>query len=104
MIKRTLILPTRDNAGASLRAALAQTQRELLRVAGGYTSWPTLGAWTGPDGRVYRDRGRAYSIILDPAADAELAAMLPAIAARLRQQAIYTDVTEVAVSFVSPEE
>ena len=102
MVKRTVVLPIRDNDGRRLTAELAECERELLRVAGGFTKTASSGAWVGAGGRTYRDRSRQYSIVLDPGSDAELVAMLPDWARRLRQEAIYTDRAIVDVEFMGP--
>lgn len=101
MVKRTIILPTRDNDGASLRAEIAECRRELLSIAGGFTSYATLGEWLGGDGARYRDRGRAFAVVLDAGADLELVSILPSWCARLRQAAIYTDFAACDVAFVT---
>ena len=96
--RRTIILPVRDNAGHQLTHELAECERELLRIAGGFTAFSARGQWA-ENGHVYRDRSRVYLVSVDPAADAELTAILPLWRARLRQQALYTDSASTEVTF-----
>lgn len=100
MVKRTVVLPRKDNDGRSLRSQLASVETDMRNIAGGFTRSPATGEWAD-SGRIYRDSNYAYWLTVDASADAELVAAMPDWAKLLRQEALYTDASQVDVQFVS---
>lgn len=64
MREASVILPVKDNDGASVEAAHRALQRELAETFGGFTYQLVTGAWAD-HGRIYRDKSREYRVACD---------------------------------------
>lgn len=102
MRERVLVLPVADNDRVSLAREVAAIRREILALAGGYSEVRQVGAWLGDDGRVYHDKAIRLTTTVDETQDASIVARLPAWAGLLRQECLYTHVSEVQADFVHP--
>jgi hypothetical protein len=100
MLERTIIIPDRDNNGASLARERATIAYALLQLAGGYTADRVRGAWLGEDGTVYHDTSTRYTLAVTSEQDAAILARIPAWCGKLRQQCVYTSARAVDVAFI----
>jgi hypothetical protein len=101
MVERTIILPTRDNAGASLARRVTAIRREVLALAGGFSETRQHGQWV-EQGKVYRDVSIRLVTTVDSEQDAALVARLAVWCEQLRQVCLYTHATQVSADFVYP--
>lgn len=101
MIKRTIVLPLEDNRGIPLDQEIEQAENLILKEAGGYTAVNSYGEWIGADGVRFQDRSRTLTVVSDAGTDEALEALLPRLAALLRQEALYSDTVTADASFVA---
>jgi hypothetical protein len=62
MTEIALIAPRRTRRQ---RRAVAALQRELIATAGGFSEYPGVGAWRGPNGRVLREKHTRFEVATD---------------------------------------
>lgn len=101
MVERVIVLPTRDNAGASLARKVTAIRRELLALAGGFSETRQHGQWLD-GGKVYRDVSIRVTTTVDDEQDAAIVARLATWCEQLRQVCLYTHATQVSADFVYP--
>lgn len=91
-----VLVPVTDNDGLLFpEADFAAFEDLLVDLAGGFTRHGDVtGAWRSPDGQLYRDRSRSYSVTV-PAdrADDVASTIERALTARFRQEAAMIETT-----------
>lgn len=99
----TALVPVADNDGAPFNTVdFAAFEDALIGAAGGWTfDGERLGAWKDPEsGIVYRDRTRAYQVLVDSDTAPTLADSIAAlICTRFRQLAAFVTAQPISVSF-----
>jgi hypothetical protein len=101
----TLTLPLALNDGAPVDATtLATIEGDLLDVAGGFTATDSIGAWRAPDGAVYREPVRVYTLDVPDTRDAaeRIRGIADIAAIAFDQEAIYVTRADVAPELVTP--
>src|SRR5690348_16200679 len=68
-VKRTIILPTVDNDGRSLKTEIESCETDLLLIAKGFTSYDVTGQWRNEDGHVFTDSSRVYFVTVEDGAE-----------------------------------
>jgi hypothetical protein len=99
MYELTVIVPTTDNSGKTLQPVIELWESFILDTAGGFTREAVSGAWKDASGKVYRDSSYRYTIV---GKVGTIRRTIPAWCAQLGQEAMYTSVRRIAVSFVEP--
>lgn len=92
MNESRIILPTHDNAGASLSAIHAWLEQRLVALFGGFTATAGRGGWCNPaNGEVCAEPVTVYEVANDggAAAGATLRTLAEQLAQSARQDAIY---------------
>ena len=96
----TVILPNVDNDGRSLKVEQTSVLRELLTLAGGYTTSQVSGAWQDSDGTVYRNDSIQASTIVSDETVKVLLDTAVAWCARLRQLSLLVTVRSLDAYFI----
>lgn len=94
----TLHVPEILNDGSSVGYELLEAyERELLKLAGGFTLRNAIGAWRSHEGVLYREPVRLYSIDVPTASNARraVAALALRIGHELGQQVVYLTVVPI---------
>lgn len=98
-----LLLPVADNDGHPFPTdAIASFETHLLALAGGFTrKGRVAGVWRDPDGRVFRDTSRLYSLTVPREAAARIASSIDRfVRDAFRQQASFVELLPtVATAF-----
>jgi hypothetical protein len=102
----TIILPTHDNAGASLGAEADALRNMLLDSFGGFTESDTRGAWRDPATRkVYVEPSTRFDIACEDSARTRVALLDIArhMARVARQECIFLAYPSGEVDFISAQ-
>ena len=97
-----LILPLRDNAGASVDQAHTTLKTDLLVAFGGYTRTLVTGAWRDETGHVFEDESFKYEIAMSTGAgDGKKLVEIARLACRdARQECVLVQLAAGNVVFV----
>lgn len=101
IVERTIILPLKDNDGATLRSVHIELRAALLAIAGGFSHYRLSGAWQNDNGVIFTDKSIAYVVLVGRSVDSQIVALLPNLAVSARQEAILTYSRDVAAQFVT---
>lgn len=109
MVRFTLHVPLQRNDGTPITSTELETiEAELLTITDGYTAWPSVGAWRGPDGTIYREAIQLYAFDLPPAAithrKERIESLAEFVATGLEQEAVYLTAHEISALLVTPAE
>ncbi|MEO7918222.1 MAG: hypothetical protein ABIT01_02065 [Thermoanaerobaculia bacterium] len=98
-----LLVPLADNDGVPFTdSTFADFEDSLVRLAGGFTRHGDVeGAWRSPEGRIHRDRSRAYVVSVPSSSVDRIASILDTeVRRRFRQEATFLEQLPTrAVSF-----
>lgn len=98
-----VIIPMLDNDGHSTARATTWFCEQVLAAAGGYTQSEVSGCWRNECGQFFADRSFQFTVSdLSRGKLFLLLGLLPELAARTHQQAIYCDYAPRYVRFVAP--
>lgn len=107
-IEVTLVFPLHDNEGTSLALQRESAKARILEIAGGYSAYLQNGAWLDAAGKKYEDTSeRVVTVCSDePFSSASFKVMRLNTLAHdcvltMRQKAIFFQVREVSVEFVT---
>ncbi|MEO6326519.1 MAG: hypothetical protein ABIQ65_17985 [Thermoanaerobaculia bacterium] len=96
-------MPLADNDGVPFTdSTFADFEDSLVRLAGGFTRHGDVeGAWRSPEGRIHRDRSRAYVVSVPSSSVDRIASILDTeVRRRFRQEATFLEQLPTrAVSF-----
>lgn len=101
----TLTLPLAMNDGSPVDpVALATLEDDILGIAGGFTATDSVGAWRAPDGTVYREPVRVYTLDVPDTRDAaeRIRGIADVAAIAFEQEAVYVTRAEVVPTLISP--
>ena len=103
MLKLITLIPTKYNTGEKVgREIFQRFETRLIEIAGGFSSEGFVeGGWEGPDGKIYRDKTRKYSIAADEAKIEELKTLIKEIGKELKQEAMYVEISRPEIEFLN---
>jgi len=98
----TIILPMRDNTGATLKSERLTIESTLLTLASGFTRELVSGVWTAANGRRHMDRSYRYDVICSNMVAHSLREAASGWASLLRQDVLYYGDRSANVHFIAP--
>ncbi len=103
LIKCVVLIPLRRNDGSAVsRGEMRGILNRFLREFGGFTvAGEVVGGWRSPEGVEYRDRNTQVWVIVESSQLPTLRETVREIGRQLGQEAMYLEVSEAKVDFLS---
>lgn len=101
----TLHVPLQRNDGTAVTdEEFAAIERDLLGIAGGFTSTDGVGGWLSPNGKVYREPVRIYAVDVTATdwAHQRILSLADFVGIALEQEAVYVTRSPIAADAVVP--